>query len=263
MKRLIKPTPSLESVRARFVTTDWTVVAQAGAAEETEASGTALSQLYQDYWPPVYAFVRKRGHPRAEAQDLTQDFFLYLMERRAYARADAFKGKFRSFLLGWLKKFLLAVHAREGRLKRGGEQTFVFLDAELDALESLGAKELAVNPPPDEERLFEWHWAILLVNRAMKAMETEYAEGIKSEVVRELKPFLQGGPGLPSHVEVAARLNMPVDTLRSHLSRMRSHYRRLLLHEVNRTLAGTVDAEEELGFLYRVLTANSFQLPLG
>jgi RNA polymerase sigma factor (sigma-70 family) len=245
-----------EPTQTRFATTHWSVVARAAAEETGEVAQAALSSLYRDYWPPVYAFVRARGYGRAQAEDLTQDFFLYLMEHRAYAKADSFKGRFRSFLLGWLKKFLLNAEGHERRLKRGGGQSFVFLDADIQTAER-HVKELTVQPPTDEERLFEWHWASILISRAMERLEGEWAEKSRARVLRELKPFLQGGAGLPSLSEVAVRLELPAETVRVHLLRLRTRYRTLLRGQVAHTVDESADVEEELRFLCRVLMAGS------
>ena len=103
-----------------FASTRWTVVREAADSQASSKHAlSALSDLCQIYWRPVYLFLRRQGIAQHDAEDLTQGFFADLIENRAYARADPMKGRFRSFLLGTLKHFL--AHARCDRAqKRGG-----------------------------------------------------------------------------------------------------------------------------------------------
>jgi DNA-directed RNA polymerase specialized sigma24 family protein len=87
----------------------------AGTEGEPAHAQAALAQLCQTYWSPLYAFVRSRGHAVPDAQDLTQSFFAYLIERKIYAGVDREKGKFRSFLLASLKNFLGHAYDRDKR----------------------------------------------------------------------------------------------------------------------------------------------------
>lgn len=133
----VKEVPgTLHAGGATFPTTHWSMIAL-GDLESTVAADEALAELCRDYWPPIYAFIRRRGFTRDDAQDLTQAFFAYLIESKAYARADREQGKFRTFLLVVLKRFLSGVYEREHRLKRGGDRQFVFLDKEIAAAEAL------------------------------------------------------------------------------------------------------------------------------
>jgi RNA polymerase sigma factor (sigma-70 family) len=250
---------TLQAGGAGFPTTHWSMIAAGGPNWET-ADGSAqdaLTELCRDYWPPLYAFVRRRGYNAHDAQDLTQGFFAYLIESKAHTRADREQGKFRTFLLVVLKRFLSAAHAHEHRIKRGGNQEFVFLDQDLAAVEALCANETGGSGPANEERLFEWHWAEALVRRAMKTLRGEYTIGAKTRIFAELQPFLTGGARLPSQDETARRLNVPVETLRSHLSRLRARYREILRAEIARTVSSDADVDDELRYLCQVLIARS------
>src|SRR5213595_610660 len=133
----MKPTPgTLRDGGAAFGTTHWSVVGACRDDREmaTGASHAALTRLCRDYWPPLYSFVRRRGYSPADAQDLVQGFFAFLLESKAYAQTDRRKGKFRSFLLASLKHYLSDVWDRERALKRGGQHEFVLLDEEMDAV---------------------------------------------------------------------------------------------------------------------------------
>ena len=101
-----------------------------GGRRNRAGGGTSWEYLYRTYCYPVYAFIRRRGHPRAQAQDLTQDFFLHLVETDTVRHADPLTGRFRNFLLGALEHFLVDAARRAGAQKRGGGCHFVFLDAD-------------------------------------------------------------------------------------------------------------------------------------
>jgi len=241
------------------MTTHWSLVHDF-ALDETapERAQAALTRLCRDYWPPLYRFVRRRGYNRADAQDLTQGFFVYLIEKHAYAKPDRSKGKFRTFLLTLLKRYLNAARAHDSRQKRGGDRKMIFLDSgEFNALEQVSDNALLIGAPLDEERLFEWNWAAALVGRALENLRAEYSGAFKSRVLANLRPFLTGGIGLPTQEEVAARLGVPLETLRSHLFRLRARYRALLRAEVLRTVAHEDDIDEELRYLCRVLIATA------
>ena len=248
---------TLQADGATFPTTRWSMVAAGARSWETSpgAAEEALAELCRDYWAPLYAFIRRRGFSGHDAQDLTQAFFAYLIETKAYARADRERGKFRTFLLVVLKRFLSDVYDREHRLKRGGDCTFLFFDDDLASAEALFQSTSANGSVTDEERRFDWDWAESLVARALKALRAEYAVGAKPRIFGVLQPFLTGGQRLPSQQEAAARLNVPIETLRSHLSRLRVRYRELLRGEIARTVSTETEVDEELRYLCQLLIA--------
>jgi RNA polymerase sigma factor (sigma-70 family) len=245
------------------MTTHWSVVHELtwrSGQLTPERTQHALTQLCQDYWPPLYRFVRQRGYNRHDAQDLTQGFFAYLLEKKAYSTTDRRKGRFRTFLLVLLKRYLGAARAHQQRQKRGGNQGMIFLDdRRLDGVERIEEDALLTGAPLDEERSFEWNWATALVSRAMDALSAEYSSGQKARVLAELRPFVTGGVGLPTHEAAAARLGVSLETLRSHLFRLRARYRALLRAEVLRTVPLEQDIDDELRYLCRVLLAGAQQ----
>lgn len=181
-----------------FGTTHWSVIA-ACTTDSTEAAQEALTQLCRDYWPPLYSFVRRRGH---DPQDLVQGYFAQLLRNKAYARTSPNKGRFRTFLLASLKHYIADVWDRERALKRGGDLEFVLLDEELHAAEIFWEPEGA-RPTLNDEQHFEQRWAAALVMRALMRLEAEVAGGAKEAIFRELKPLLSGGVNLPSQEEIA------------------------------------------------------------
>ena len=256
MSETVTPFPSAGGA---FATTHWSVVQDFSLQKSApDRANAALTRLFRDYSPPLYRFVRRRGYSPADAEDLTQGFFEYLFEKQAFLNSDRNKGRFRSFLLVMLKRYLAANRAYETRQKRGGGEKMVFLDAaKLEEIERQDSKALATGAPQDEERLFEWNWATSLVNRAMEALSLEYAEGQKAHILKELKPFLSGGIRLPTHQTAAERLGVSEETLRSHLFRLRARYRALLRAEVLRTVQKETDIDAELRYLCRILIARS------
>jgi len=248
---------TLQTGGAPFSSTRWSVVAACHAdgtpnSAETEA---AVAQLCRDYWPPLYSFVRRRGFSPADAQDLVQGFFTHFLQDKIYAQADSARGKFRTFLLASLKNYIVDIWHRENTLKRGGGREFVVLDAEISVVEKLYQDETVVIL--EEERHYEQRWATALVTRALESLRADFRGEPKAKIFEELKPFVCGGARLPRQEEVAEVLAIPIDTLRSHLSRMRARYRALLREEVARTIGMADDVDEELRHLSEILIAGS------
>ena len=221
---------TLQAGGALFASTHWSVVVEAGDAR-SQVAGQALADLCRSYWPPVYTFVRRRGHPAADAQDLTQAFFAFVLEKRVYARADPNRGRFRTFLLAALKHFLADAHAQTQALKRGGGDEFLPLSEELLATESaafIAPESSCGTPAPGgEDGLFEERWAAALVGRALEALAAAYAAEGRAALFASLRPFLGGGAApVPDQEALAARLSLPVNTLRTHIYRLRQKIER-------------------------------------
>src|ERR1700730_17415746 len=140
-----------------FAPTHWSVIIAAGRSEaDRELAQADLAQLCQTYWAPLYSFVRTRGYSLHDAQDLTQSFFVYLIEHKIYTRADRQKGKFRSFLLASLKNFLADASDRERTLKRVGAHNFLPLcEEQAEEAESLFQTHSATG---SEDRIFDRSW---------------------------------------------------------------------------------------------------------
>jgi RNA polymerase sigma-70 factor (ECF subfamily) len=248
---------TLRTGGAPFSTTHWSVIAAcAGEEDATGLAHAAVTQLCRGYWAPLYSFARRRGYNRDDAQDVVQGFFAHFLANKAYAQSDRRKGKFRSFLLASLKHYMADAWDRERALKRGGGREFVLLDDDIQQAETQWSQR-STGAVMDEDRHFEQEWASALVVRALQRVSEDYQTESKSQLFAALKPFLCGGSGLPTQENIAAELKMPVQTLRSHLSRLRSRYRELLRDEVTRTVSETDDIELELRHLCHVLTVGS------
>jgi RNA polymerase sigma-70 factor (ECF subfamily) len=238
-----------------FASTHWSVVVAAGKGEsEPEKARAALAELCQTYWTPLYTFVRTRGYSMHDAQDLTQGFFAHLIEHEIYARTERAKGRFRSFLLAALKNFLADAYTHAHRLKRGGTEEFVPLNAErAQAAEALFQTH-STNFELGEDRLFERSWAEALVRAGLERLSAEYAIEGKQGLFQQLKIFLTGSAvPLPTYDQLAGEMGMPAPTLRSHVTRLRMRYRELLRAEVRQTVETDAEVDGELRELFRVL----------
>lgn len=240
-----------------FAATHWSVVVAAGRNDsDPENARSALAQLCQTYWSPLYAFVRSRGYSLHDAQDFTQSFFVHLIEKRIYARADRSKGKFRTFLLAALRNFLADSLDREQALKRGGGYELLSIDeTEVSELEAGLHEQFKTGETPDEDRVFERTWAETVVRSSLENLSRTYEAEGNNQIFQELKVFLTGGAPLPSYAELARQMGIQESTLRSHVTRLRTRYREVLRTEVRRTVARESDVEPELRELLRVLTS--------
>jgi RNA polymerase sigma-70 factor (ECF subfamily) len=221
---------------ASFPTTLWTVVLYAGQARPAQAHA-ALAQLCQDYWYPLYSFVRHRGYSPHDSQDLTQAFFAQLLEKRALGCVDPEQGRFRTFLLAALKNFLANDWDRSQARKRGGGATILSLD-DLTG-ESRFRLEPSCNLTP--ERHFERQWAVTLLDQVLAALRVEYHSGGNGELFEELKTVLAVGQP-DSYAAMAARLKRSEGAIKVAVHRLRRRYRDLLRQRIAETV---VDGEVE------------------
>jgi RNA polymerase sigma factor (sigma-70 family) len=233
---------------ASFATTHWSVVARCALTEVPEAA-EALARLCETYWPPVYSFVRRRGYRPPDAQDLTQAFFAYLLETKAYARTDPALGKFRSFLLASVKHFLADNWDRSQAVKRGGDFHFVSLNQE--AAEALYEPEIAEDSTP--ERLFDLRWAKALTSGALNSLREELEAEGRAQLFAELKSFLAGGSVLPSYDTASVRTGMSRAAVKTQVHRLRQRYREIVRREIARTVSAPGEIDEELHHLCAVL----------
>ena len=211
-----------------------------------------MADFCQTYWAPIYAFLRHRGRSSSDAQDLTQAFFVHLMEYKTLTRADRQKGKLRTFLLGSLQNFLANEYDRAQALKRGGGKQILSLDENFADAEAA----IVAAPEMDASGRFDLAWASNVVKLAWRRLEEAFAADGKTQWLEEMRPFLAGGSTPPPpQEEVAARLGVPVATFRTSLMRLRQRYRDALRDEVARTVSDPAEVDEELQYLYRLLTA--------
>jgi len=228
------------------------VVLRAREAESEESAREALSGFCEAYWPPLYSFLRHRGYPSADAQDLVQGFFVFLLEQNTLTRADQQKGRLRTFLLTSLQNFLFNEYDRMRAIKRGGGRQVLSIDEHLPEAE---AAMLATSHLSDAG-CYDLVWASNIVSRAWQNLENEFVAEGRAEWLEELRPFVAGGSATPPDQEQAAtRLGVPIATLRTWLSRLRQRYRESLRAEVASTVSNPADIDAELRHLYQILMA--------
>jgi DNA-directed RNA polymerase specialized sigma24 family protein len=239
-----------ESRNQLFASTRWTTVLKAGDLAATSAHAlSALSELCQIYWRPLYVFLRKQGYGREDAQDLTQGFFAHLIENRGYAHADREKGRFRSFLLGALKHFIADVRDHEHALKRGGGMIPAKLDDKAET-------QIARSPKWPADEVYDREWAVSLVRQALDRLAQECALAGKAELFGCLMPRLAAPEeSAVPYEEMARRSHLPVTTLRHELARLRARYRAILREEVRGTVREPAEVDEELRYLCQALAA--------
>jgi DNA-directed RNA polymerase specialized sigma24 family protein len=242
----------LQEGGASFQTTHWTVVFRAGEPESEPSAQQALSGFCEAYWPPLYSFLRHRGHSSADAQDLVQGFFAQLLEQNTLSRADRQKGRLRTFLLGSLENFLYNEYDRARALKRGGGRQVMSIEEHLPEAEAAMLATVHLS----DAGCYDLVWASNIVSRAWKNLENEFEAEGKVEWLEELRPFVAGGSARPpSQEEAATRLGVPIATLRTWLSRLRQRFRESLRAEVGTTVSDTADIDGELRYLYQILMA--------
>jgi len=200
----------------------WIVVLQA-RRQDTARAMDALARLCQSYWYPLYAYVRLRGHSPEEARDLTHEFFSRLLQNKtlAYMKKDC--GKFRSFLLSAMNHFLVD-EERKGRL----------------------ARPEAPDDLPLTEKVFEQNWALAVASVVYDRLKREYEELGKGELFAALKHCLAGTGAAVSHAELAARLSMAENAVKTMVQSLRDRYGEVLREEMAGLVATPAELEEEL-----------------
>lgn len=216
----------------------------AGRADDSERDA-ALATLCQNYWYPLYAYVRRRGRSIDDAQELTQEFFSQLLAREWLQAADQERGRFRAFLLTAFKRFLAKEYDRANAQKRGGGLRILPLD--VDSAERQYQRE-----PVDErtpESLYERRWALTLLDRVLAALECEYVDRGKSELFDQCRVFLAGGSPSITYAAIGESLEMTENAVKVAVHRLRQRYRELLQAEVAQTIDEHSSVDDELNRL--------------
>lgn len=220
---------------AGFDTTRWSIVLRARG--EPAGARQALETLCRTYRSPVLAFVRSRGYPADAAEDLTQAFFARFLERAWHVSADPGRGRFRSFLLTALKRFLIDSGAEAAALKRGGAFRF-------EAIDDDAVDENASHDSPERE--FERQWIRAVLNAAFARLREEAREAGKLPLFERLSEFLVEPPDEADYARVAADLGLRRNTLAVAVHRLRHRLRDIVREELAETTSGRAELAEEL-----------------
>ena len=231
-----------------FATTHWSVVLAAKEGDSSEVAG-ALEKLCRTYWPPLYAYIRRDGWDKTEAQDLTQEFFARLLARDYLQQLRHQEGKFRSFLLAYLKNFLSEQRRRAGAQKRGGDCVFVSLDAPA-------GDEGYLLEPVDEltpDQVFERRWAQAILQTALDRLRGEFTGRGQAALFERLQDYQPRETGGQSYAQLGDDLGMTEAAVKSAVQRMRQRHRELLREEIAQTVTRPEEIEEELRHFRAVL----------
>ena len=228
-----------------FATTHWTVVLAAGR-QHTPQADVALEELCRTYWFPLYAYVRRRGHAKEDAEDLTQAFFARFLTRNYLEGLSAERGRFRAFLLASLKHFLANEWDKSQRQKRGGQVPHLSLDWQTADTQF----QIAATAESSPDQAFDREWALALLARVIGRLQAECAADGKGKLFEQLKAFLAAGKGETTQSEVAKALGMEEGAVRVAVHRLRKRYRAMLREEIAQTLSDPAMVDEEMRALF-------------
>lgn len=234
---------------ATFTTTHWSVVL-AVHTEDPARARDALEKLCTVYWYPLYAYLRRRGHAPADAEDLVQGFIAHLLERQFFQDADPDKGRFRSYLLASLNHFVADESKWNVRLKRGAGKPLLSLDA------AMAERRYKLEPadPATPEQLFERRWALTLLDTVLQRLEREAAESGRADLFGQIKSLLVGDRGGATYAELAPQLGLSEAALTMTVQRLRRRYRELVREEIAHTVSRPVEIDEEMRHLFQILS---------
>ena len=246
MMHTLPKTMTADRSRHRFATTRWSqVIAAAGVSPTADI---ALAELCEAYWYPIYAFVRRSGHSVDDASDLTQAFFMCVLEKHYLKDARPDRGRFRSFLLASVRHFLSNERDWRMTLRRGGRQPHMSLD--FGTGEERYQLEL-----PDEltpERVYERRWTLAVLDKAMVRLSDKYDNAGRRELFRRLKGYLVGDEPA-SYRELADALEVSEGSLRVAVHRLRKDYKTTLRDAIAETVERDEDVDDELRYLLKVV----------
>lgn len=235
--------------RPRFTTTQWSLIA-AAAEPASESNRVALEQLCQQYWQPLYAWLRQEGCSHEDAEDIVQSFLLETVESRRVERADPNRGRFRTFLLASLKNYRANWRRGELALKRGGDAQRLSLDFTI-----LG-KDWPAEPLDHEspDRKFDRKWALCLIENSLQRVAERSAAKGRGDLFARLRPLLTGADDADSQQQVAQELGLTVGAIRVALHRWREDLRQAIREEIRQTVLDDREIDEELAHLMAVLS---------
>lgn len=242
-----KPSASPTMIGRVFPATQWELVARAG--QGGKAREAALEELCRLYWYPVYAYLRRNGIGRADAEDLTQSFFAKLLTADSFVAADSEKGKLRTFLLCALQRHMVDRTRHEIALKRGAGLVISF--------DGMDAEERYASEPQesrDPEFFFSRAWADGLLATVRTKLRAAFEMSGRAQVFEMLLPFLMWDDEPPSHRELAQKMGCTEAASRVHIMRLRKKFRDLLNAELARTVKSETEIPEEVAWLRSVLS---------
>jgi RNA polymerase sigma-70 factor (ECF subfamily) len=234
--------------QAKFPTTHWSRVAQAGDIGSPETS-EALAALCSEYWYPLFAFIRSRGHSADQAADLTQEYFARLLEGQVISSADPAKGRFRTFLIADCIRFLGHQRARARALKRGGGRQFLTIDR------AKAEQRFAFEPTSQltPEQIYFRAWTVTLLDEVLSKLRAEYQRDGRELIFDRLKAALTADPRSDSYAAIAADLGMTDGAVAVAVHRLRRRYGAILRREIAATVCDPSEVDDEIRALFAAL----------
>ncbi len=231
------------------MTTHWSVVL-AAVAEDSTQSAHALERLCSTYWYPLFAYLRRSGHEPSDAQDLTQSFFAHLLDKGRLQSVNPAKGRFRSFLIASLKNFLANEFDKRQSLKRGGQFTFLHIDAES------GEERYRFEPYHEltPDKAFERTWARATLDAVLGRLQQEYATEGKADLFQTLQAYLSGDKGAAPYSEAANQLGLTESAVKMAVLRLRRRFGESLRQEIAQTVAEPSEIDEEIRCLFAAVS---------
>lgn len=233
---------------AQFTSTHWSVVLAAADSASPEVD-QALEQLCQTYWYPLYAFVRLKGHSPEDAKDLTQAFFERFLQKHYVKDVVREKGRFRTFLLTILGRFLCDQFDRSRAVKRGSGVPVISLDTDGAEAQLGQAAASSVNP----EWMFDRAWADTVIQTSVERLHAQYSAESKGDLFGELSVYLSRPGDRSAYSSTAQRLGMSADAVAVAVMRLRRRYRMMVRAEVANTVANPAEIDDELRYLVGLL----------
>jgi RNA polymerase sigma factor (sigma-70 family) len=219
----------------------------------SQQADQALEKLCRTYWPPLYAYIRRDGHDPAEAQDLTQEFFARLLAREYLQKLHHQEGKFRSFLLAYVKNFLLEQRRRDRVQKRGGGCEFISLNQPM-------GEEGYLLEPVDELtpiEVFDRRWAQRILQTALDRLRQEYGTRGEAALFDILQDYQPRAPGGRSYAQLGEDLGMSEAAVKWAVHQMRQRHGELLREEIAQTVTRPEEINEELRHFRALLAGGS------
>jgi RNA polymerase sigma-70 factor (ECF subfamily) len=253
----VAESPERNDALTHFATTRWSVIRNGGAAGARSGHHEGLAQLCQIYWRPIFTFIYRRGYSAQDAQDLTQDFFLVILEGTILQSADPRRGRFRSLLIRSLRNFLIDAQVKRRTQKRGGGVQFVSWEkwmADAPCQISISAQALATSPA---EALFDLSWAAAIAEEALRRLRMECESKGRRRVYEVLHRYLDTEREDISYHNLSVALGLPEPSVKSLLHQFRARYRALLREEVAKTVETDADVDDEIRYLCTTLSAGT------
>lgn len=254
----VKAVAALESEDAltHFVTTRWSLIRNGHISGARTDANADLAQLCQIYWRPIFTFIYRRGYPAPDAQDLTQDFFIMILEGNLIQSADPRRGRFRSLLLTSLKNFLIDAAAKRRRHKRGGGLQFVSWEKWMETAPSQVSIPVAALESP-AEALFDLGWAAAIAEEALRRLRMECEGKGRRRVFEVLQGYLTSERSDICYENLSGALGVPEPSVKNLLHQFRKRYRALLREEVAKTVESEANVDDEIRYLCATLSAGT------